>query len=103
RFELHPLGIRQDLHRLSTPMPNKISRLVTAASHQLRTDPSLDAAIDHSTRTDVIRFVACSRSNIADDRIHCIAEAIDYRINGRSVDDEWWRDKHMVAGASVRR
>src|SRR6185312_85411 len=40
RFELRPLGIRQDLHRLATPMPNKISRPVTSASHQLRTDPS---------------------------------------------------------------
>src|SRR6185312_2073138 len=42
RFELRPLGIRQDLHRLATPMPNKISRPVTSASHQLRTDPSSD-------------------------------------------------------------
>src|SRR6185437_721568 len=47
RFELRPLGIRQDLHRLATPMPNKISRPVTSASHQLRTDPKLLWAGNH--------------------------------------------------------
>src|SRR6185437_1208875 len=52
RFELRPLGIRQDLHRLATPMPNKISRPVTSASHQLRTDPRYGLWRAHRTVRD---------------------------------------------------
>jgi hypothetical protein len=35
------LGIRQDSHLVSPPMPNEIRRVVISASHEMRTDPRL--------------------------------------------------------------
>src|SRR5260370_42123441 len=39
-FKFRPLGIRQDSHLVSPPMPNEIRRVVISASHEMRTDPS---------------------------------------------------------------
>ncbi len=40
-FELRPLGIRQDLHRLSDQTTSQIRLLVTDSSHEMRTDPTI--------------------------------------------------------------
>src|SRR5579859_7502745 len=39
RFKLRPLGIGQDLHRLSSANPNHTTPSVAAASHEMRTGP----------------------------------------------------------------
>src|SRR3982074_1457704 len=39
-FKFRPLGIRQNSHLVSPPMPNEIRRVVISASHKMRTGPS---------------------------------------------------------------